>query len=214
MSTNTDADPHRQAGSFSKRKLKIVTRLAVIVVVVAIAAFRPQLESWLNKSGFPDPTAESNSNSGLHLPGGTAESDASPAEPDALGVLSEIRPGVFRSTAGLLYVPNGRDKHRIDHVLLHQKDDTSKPVHGVFDGNRSTILACIDEAYALTGSVNNRVQQTHEGSRTVYSVDLGRRIGYLGGQVGQRKNHPECRFLQLVLQNENEVVTAYPTNRR
>jgi hypothetical protein len=40
-------------------------------------------------------------------------------------------------------------------------------------------------------------------------VDLGRRIGYIGGQTGKRKNYPAASHLRLVLEGQN-VITAFP----
>ena len=118
----------------------------------------------------------------------------------------------FRSTAGLMYVPGSRDGHRLKHVLKHAKDDTSKPVHGVFKGDRDQILAWIDIAYEKGRKGGKGVNKSKQYDRDVYIVDMGKNIGFMGGQVGERKNHPPCRYLQLVLE-DNEVITAYPNNR-
>ena len=97
--------------------------------------------------------------------------------------------------------------------MEHARDNKEKPVHGVFLGNREEILAVIDEAYQIARKRGPpTVKKEEEGDRTVYLVDMKRKIGYLGGKVGDRKNHPPCRFLQLVLE-ENAVITAFPTDR-
>jgi hypothetical protein len=128
----------------------------------------------------------------------------------ALGQLTEIGRGSLRSTAGLVY-RSLRSEHRIDHVLRHAEDDPDRPVHGVFDGDRAEILAVIDEAWQMAQQRGPPAVQTEQqDDRTVYIIDLGRRIGYVGGQSGQRRRHPACRHLQLVVEGD-EVVTAYPT---
>ena len=74
--------------------------------------------------------------------------NASPAASDSRESGDEPLPGkmklvgknVFRSTAGLIYRPGSRDEHRLKHLLKHAKDDLSKPIHGVFSGDRDTIL--------------------------------------------------------------------------
>ena len=116
----------------------------------------------------------------------------------------------FRSSAGLMYVRGSEDGHRLKHVLKHAKDNLNKPIHGVFDGSRDEILAWIDQAYlkGLKGGKGTRVEE--QGGRTVFTVDLGEKIGFVGGQVGKRKGNPSCRFLKLVVQNGADVVTAYP----
>ena len=131
----------------------------------------------------------------------------------ALGELREIRNNVFESTAGLRYVPGSADGHRLRHVMKHAKDDLSKPKHGVFDGDgdRDQILAVIDEAYDKAKKGGKDVRKSEEGARTVYIINLGRKIGYVGGSSGERSGNPDCRYVQLVLEVDNVVITAYPT---
>jgi hypothetical protein len=126
-----------------------------------------------------------------------------------LGQLTDLGRGRFRSTAGLIYEDAGSE-HRIDHVLRHAVDDPSRPVHGVFSGEREQILAVIDEGWQLAQSGRPpKVETEEQGDRTVYIIDLGRKIGFMGGQAGKRRNFPACRHLQLVLEG-NGVITAYP----
>ena len=126
-----------------------------------------------------------------------------------LGALTDLGNKRFRSTAGLIY-RQSRGEHRIDHVMRHAEDDPGRPVHGVFDGSREQILAVIDRGYliALThGPPDAKIEEQRD--RTVMTVDLGRKIGYMGGQAGKRKGFPACRHLNLVVEGD-EVVTAYP----
>jgi hypothetical protein len=97
--------------------------------------------------------------------------------------------------------------------MEHAEDDPDRPIHGVFEGDRATILANIDNAYSMALSGSSGVHEQQSNGRTVYTINLKRRIGYVGGQVGERTNYPSCQYLRLVLQNGNEVVTAYPTNQ-
>ena len=128
-----------------------------------------------------------------------------------LGKLKEIDDNVFESTAGLLYVPGGAEGHRLKHVMQHAKDNPSKPVHGVFDGDRDEILAVIDEAFMKTKKGGSDVRSEKQNGRRVYTVNLRRRIGQVGGSEGERQGHPDCRFVRIVLENENEVISAYPS---
>lgn len=128
-----------------------------------------------------------------------------------LGKLREIRNNVFESTAGLRYVPGSVDSHRLRHVMQHAEDDTSKPVHGVFDGDRDKILATIDEGYQKALKGGREVRSEEQNDRLVYTVNLGRKIGYAGGSEGKRQRNPECRYLRVVLEDGNVVISAYPT---
>lgn len=128
-----------------------------------------------------------------------------------LGKLRELEDNVFESTAGLLYVPGGAEGHRLKHVMQHAKDNPSKPVHGVFDGDRDEILAVIDEAFMKAKKGGSDVRSEKQNGRRVYTVNLRRRIGQVGGSEGERQGHPDCRFVRIVLENENEVITAFPS---
>ncbi len=128
-----------------------------------------------------------------------------------LGVLREIENNVFESTAGLHYVPGGAEGHRLKHVMEHAKDVPQKEVHGVFDGNRDEILAVIDEAYMKAKKGGSDVRSEKQNNRRVYTINLRRRIGQVGGRQGERQGNPDCRYIRIVLENETEVVSAFPT---
>ena len=69
-------------------------------------------------------------------------------------------------------------------------------------------LTTIDLAYerAKTGQ---RTTTEVDRDRIIYTVDLGKRVGYVGGSEGQRRGHPMARRVRLVLEG-NHVVTAFP----
>lgn len=197
-------------------KLSARTTMILVVLVVAYVVMRPKLEGWL---GVELPSLTGEAGQVAQQPAHQArDTDRQTehvrrAEPSSgeLGKLRETDGRVFVSTAGLKYRPGSQEGHRIDHVLRHGQDDTSRPVHGVFDGNRDGILAVIDEAYLITqerGPPDARSER--QDDRTVWTVDLGRRIGYVGGQSGQRNNHPAAHHLKLILENGSNVVSAYP----
>jgi len=144
-----------------------------------------------------------------------ASSRSSPgAAPDhKLGELRDIGGRVFQSTAGLHYRPGSQEGHRIKHILRHHQDAPGRPVHGVFDGDRDEVFAVIDEAYLYTFDHGPpRVNKTNDDGRTIYVVDLGRRIGYVGGEKGRRDDYPSADQLQLILEGTN-VITAYPVRK-
>ncbi len=95
--------------------------------------------------------------------------------------------------------------------MQHAKDDLSKPKHGVFEGAEHEILAVIDEAYEKAKKGGKDVRKSLQDERIAYIVNLGRKIGYVGGSSGKRDGNPDCHYLQLVLEDENVVITAYPT---
>lgn len=127
------------------------------------------------------------------------------------GQLRDIGNEILESPAGLRYLPGSADGHRLKHVLKHAADDPAKKLHGVFDGDQQSIVAMIDDAWRKSAKGGPDVRRQSQNDRQVVTVNLRRRIGYVGGQEGRRKQYPECRYLRLVLENKREVITAYPT---
>lgn len=125
------------------------------------------------------------------------------------GMLADQGNERYLSPAGLLYTRGSQEGHRLKHLERHLEDDPSRPgSHGVFDGGMEGALAAIDLAYTRAKSgVKTTVEE--EDGRTIYTVDLGKRIGYIGGSEGRRRKNPMARRLRLVI-DQNRVITAYP----
>ena len=130
---------------------------------------------------------------------------------DALlyGILADQGSDRFLSPAGLLYVPGSQEGHRLKHVERHTVDDPGRPgSHGVFDGGMATALVIIDKAYRKA-KIGSQTSKQEEGGRIIYTVDMGARVGYVGGSDGRRRKNPMARRVRLVLER-NRVITAYP----
>ncbi|TWT76858.1 hypothetical protein Pla123a_22810 [Posidoniimonas polymericola] len=116
----------------------------------------------------------------------------------------------YTSPAGLTYSRGTQHGHHLRHLMAHAEDDPDRPgQHGVFDSDDvQTIVDLVDEAYrmALDG---DHTRKRQEGDRTIYVVDMGRRIGYVGGQSGERRGHPAAHHLQMVLVGR-KLITSYP----
>jgi hypothetical protein len=136
-----------------------------------------------------------------------ADEDSSRSRTEILRLVGD---DIWESTAGLRYIPGSREGHRLQHVLLHTKDQPNRPgSHGVFLGGRDGSLQVIDEAYTIALQRDGRTRERQEGRRTVYTVDLEREIGFVGGQTGQAQGHPKTHHVRLVLEGVN-VITAFP----
>jgi len=143
---------------------------------------------------------------------GASQSRESGDEPPP-GKLKLINKNVFRSTAGLIYGSGSREGHRLKHVLKHAQDDLSKPVHGVFDGDRDQILRWIDLAFMKTAKGGGDVRKQQKNRRTAWTINMKEKIGHAGGHRNQNRKTRECRYLKLVVEDDNKtVVTAYPTS--
>ena len=196
--------------------------LAIVLLFAAYIYGQPTLEKWLGID-LPDlgqnPPAQIEPGGPERDEKGTAQDESdSPRWSNADNSsqsfpLKTIGRDRFESPAGLVYEMGPRGEHRIDHILRHAQDDPSRPIHSVFDSDRDAILALLDEAYELVLAQSKRVRKESDPERdwrTEYTIDMQRKIGYEGGQSGRRKKYPELRRLKLILDNDNEVVTAYP----
>jgi len=158
----------------------------------------------------PAKTKQTPANSNRPPPTGTSKKSAS-SQPE-LGQLRDLGGKVWESAAGLKYGPGSREKHRLLHIMRHAEDQPKRPgKHGVFlgEGDRTKVLALIDEAYLQALKGGRKVDKKQEGNRVVYTVDLGRRIGFVGGQVGNKQGKPSAYKIRLVLEGTN-VITAFP----
>lgn len=125
--------------------------------------------------------------------------------------LKSIGSNQWISPAGLRYA--GRDAEgntRRDHVLRHARDIPQRDgPHGVFDGGEELTFAWIDLAWQKIQ--REKIKPESEPGREVYTVNMGQRVGFLGGRTGARENHPALKRIFLVLQEgTTNVITAFP----
>lgn len=127
------------------------------------------------------------------------------------GLLREIGSDRYMSPEGLQYTPGSAEGHRLEHLRRHTADLPSRSgSHGVFDGGMEGALKTIDRAYARAKK-NQRTTKKTDKNRTIYTVDMGGRVGFVGGRDGNRKRKPMARRVRLVLEG-TRVITAYPMN--
>jgi len=168
------------------------------------------------------PTAASKNSSSSDQPRGppsnqgqrSQSSDDNRQSPDQTGtlvhgLLQEISKDQYLSPAGLIYGPGSAEGHRLDHLRRHVQNQPKRPgKHGVFDGGMQGALKTIDDAFRRAQK-EQRTTKTIDRNRTIYTVDLGKRIGFVGGQDGGRRRNPMARRVRLVLEGKR-VITAYP----
>ncbi|MCM2372382.1 hypothetical protein [Aporhodopirellula aestuarii] len=125
------------------------------------------------------------------------------------GLLREIGNDRYISPAGLMYTPGSAEGHRLEHLKRHTADQPGRPgKHGVFDGGMEGALKTIDKAYE-NAKAGKRTTKKTDQDRTIYTVDMGKRVGFVGGREGNQRRKPMARRVQLVLEG-NRVITAYP----
>ncbi|MGV9214922.1 polymorphic toxin-type HINT domain-containing protein [Micromonospora sp. RB23] len=102
----------------------------------------------------------------------------------------------YRTPAGLNYGPGSRENHRVLHVLTHMQPNPSKPLHTVFSVTEEEVFPLIDEAWRKKdGSMLNEAV----GDKAWWGIPMDRPIGTNGE-----------RYLCLVIENTDVVITAYP----
>jgi len=217
----SNGGPASKAWWTNKRVICIALVLGAAVYILA----QPKLEQWTGldlpdlierEQADPNPNEKSpgkkKSDRG-ESPGFKIDLDSLKSGKNESGfALKEIGKNSYRSPAGLVYTMGPRGEHRIDHVMLHAKDNPSRPVHGVFDAeSQDQVLTLLDEAYKLIKANDQSVDtRKADRGRTEYVIDMPKRIGYVGGNKGNQQNNPATKRLQLVLQDDR-VITAYPT---
>jgi hypothetical protein len=127
------------------------------------------------------------------------------------GRLKYLGNDTWESPLGLQYGPDFQYGNRVQHVLRHSANQPLREFeHGVFDGSRREVIGLIDEAWAIAKQGGPNVQSHTVGVKTVYTVDMGRRVGWVGGQGGAALGHPVANNIQLVIRNGNQVITGFP----
>lgn len=192
------------------------------ILVLAVAYWTGAIPSGSFDGPRPAPSAPAVADDTQTSPGESpaelsAESSAAdrrasdPASQEELlyGLLRKVSANDYLSPAGLIYGSGSEQGHRLEHLRRHTVDDPGRNgPHGVFDGGMEGALKTIDLAYeqANTGQRTNRQV---EDDRIIYTVDLGKRVGYVGGREGQRRRHPMARRVRMVLEGKR-LVTAFP----
>ena len=125
--------------------------------------------------------------------------------------LKQVAANTWLSPAGLRY--EGKDPQgltRVEHVLRHAANQPTRAgSHGVFDGGKDQALATIDEAWRL--AKQQKIEPKQEGQTSAYTIPMGRRVGYLGGQAGTTRGNPPLKNVFIVVRTgTSNVITAFP----
>jgi hypothetical protein len=206
-------------------------KAAIVIVLVSIAGYRWYTESrqtidgrevvevdeYLDKYGADDPVTQvtpkagqsSNATGKKVRPANDRAPSGSIQRKNGDDYLVAIGGGELQSPAGLIYAAGSGGEHRVDHVMRHARDDPSRPAHGVFNGDKATVLKLIDEAYEMIQEGSKYVRSEKSRGNIAYTVSMGRKVGYEGGQKGRRSGNRALRKIRLILDGPY-VITAYP----
>lgn len=199
-------------------KIKLRWIVGVIVIAVGYFLIQPVLKKSLGVDlpGLGDLANQSQSTPSSGPVDGQRNSTPvrnSTTGPDANEIekiVSSSSREVYHSPAGLRYTGGSQQGHRLRHVMAHAQDKPDRPgQHGVFDNDDpTTVVELIDEAY-LQAQTGRDTRTQREEERTVYDVNMRRRIGYIGGTSGNRRNQPAAKHLRLVVEGDR-LITAFP----
>ena len=190
-------------------------RILILGAALLLYVFiQPTLEKNLGID-LPDLTTEAPNNPAPNNrvpPASSPDSQSSTQEAirELSGFLEPLGRDSYVSPSGLRYTRGSEHGHRIAHIMAHTHDEPNQPgQHGVFDAKQPLeVFRLIDNVYqqALLG---DRTDTSYEDERTIYTVNLGKRIGYIGGTSGNRRNHPTAKHLRLVVERDR-LITAFP----
>lgn len=99
----------------------------------------------------------------------------------------------WRSQSGLVYGQGSVHGNRVKHVMEHLKPDPSKPLHTVFNVEKSKLIDLLDEAWGQRGL-------PLPNDPNAYIIHMGRGIGTAG----------ETAIRVIVKPGTSEVITAFP----
>ncbi len=214
--------------SIGRSGKKRLASIALVILVALYGVLQPRLNErfGLNLPGLPAgdqtpapstlaervdvlPDADANGVTYADTEQSGVNSSSEQSEDLLYGILREVGPDRFVSPEGLYYISGSAEGHRLEHLKRHTADQPSRPgKHGVFDGGMEGALITIDRAYDRARQ-NRRTTKQVDRQRTVYTIEMDKRVGYVGGSEGKRLRHPVADRVKLVLEGKN-VITAYP----
>ncbi len=200
----------------AKHLLLLVSRrswigLLVLIVVFVVQFQRSDRDTGPRSTSSPPSAQTFGQRDASPLPApGHARPDVSRAGKAPAASLTVESEQWYRSTEGLRYGPGSRHGHRLTHLMTHLADDPNRPgPHGVFEvADQGELVRLLDRAYRQARE-GTKTEVKRDRQRTIYTVDMGRPIGYVGGQTGQRLGKPAARRIRLVLEDDR-VITAFP----
>ena len=121
-----------------------------------------------------------------------SESGSKTVNPNALKYNGD---GTWTSNEGLIYGQGSREGNRVRHVLEHTKPNPNKPVHTVFNVDKSNVIGLVDEAWKKRG-----VGSLAGNGYVTYNIDMGKIIGTNG----------ESSIRIVTNGYTNKIISAYP----
>ncbi len=125
----------------------------------------------------------------------TVGEDGSKTNPNALSYNGD---GSWTSNKGLVYGQGSKDGNRVKHVLQHTVPNASKPLHTVYNVDKSEVIGLIDEAW-----VNKGQGILQSNGNALYDINMGKIIGTNGEDT-----------IRIITKGySNNIITAFPLGK-
>ena len=116
----------------------------------------------------------------------------------------------WRTRGGLII--KGKDNKklsRLEHIMRHSQNIKKIKIHRVFFVNKDHIIELMDDTWKKIKS--GVLKGKERNGKITYTYNTRLIVGYLGGKVGKKKNHPVLKSVRLVLiKNTPNVITFSP----
>lgn len=126
---------------------------------------------------------------------GSGSKSGSNTNPNALSYNGD---GSWTSNKGLVYGQGSKDGNRVKHVLQHTVPNDSKPLHTVYNVDKSEVIGLIDEAW-----VNKGQGILQSNGNVLYDINMGKIIGTNGEDT-----------IRIITKGySNNIITAFPLGK-
>jgi hypothetical protein len=96
------------------------------------------------------------------------------------------------------------------HIYEHTENDPKKIIHGFFDISNEDMDKLIEEITKILQEKNNKNLRSYfSGQQLIYDIDMGRKIGWIGGQRGEEMGFPTTTFIRVIMDGRM-VISCYP----
>ena len=106
--------------------------------------------------------------------------------------------GSWTSNKGLVYGQGSKDGNRVKHVLQHTVQNDSKPLHTVYNVDKSEVIGLIDEAWSKKGQ-----SILQPNGNVLYDINMEKIIGINGEDT-----------IRIITKGySNNIITAFPLGK-
>jgi hypothetical protein len=96
------------------------------------------------------------------------------------------------------------------HIYEHTENDPKKPIHGIFDISNEDVDNLLEEIKKIILENNKKIFRRYfSGQEFIYEIDMGRKIGWMGGEYGEENGFPATSLVRVIM-DRGLVKSCYP----